>query len=167
MITRHAQSSRRTHPTLEKATVKKILVLATLAAASMGAQAACTIPIVIAKHTGVVFEKHGGWAKDTDRLTTLCEKLRKNRARVSVLANATVLGEQSIGWAALSIVDLDSEIGTIAFASLHTSTDSYASADTADQLMVRAVNLAAQNWSAIDKALADLDVERKRARRGR
>ena len=70
-------------------------------------------------------------------------------------------------WAALSVQDLDSEVGTISYATLNTAIHSYASVDKADQLMVQAINTAAEEWTTIDQALADLDVKRKRARRAR
>lgn len=153
--------------TLQKATMKTILVLATLAAASMGAQASCSITMVRHDTVSAAFKKHGGWTMDVNKFDTLCEKLRKGRARISVQAASTVLAERSIGWAALSVQDLDSEIGTISYARHNTSTDTYASADKAEQLMVKAINGAAEDWSGVDQALAELDVERKRARRAR
>lgn len=147
--------------------MKKILVLATFAVASFGAQASCTIDSVITERIDATFEKHGGWKMDAKKFNPLCEKLRKARARVSIQAASTVLDGRSIGWAALSVQDLDSEVGTISYATLNTAIHSYASVDKADQLMVQAINTAAEEWTTIDQALADLEVKRKRARRAR
>lgn len=154
-----------TYPTTtRKYPMKKILVLATLAALSFGAQASCAITMVRDDAVARAFDKHGGWDFNAAKYELLCEKLRKNRARVSVQAMASVLSERSVGWAVLSVQDMDSALATTSFGSLNTIVNTYASEDKADQLMVDAINNAARDWEHIDKALASLDAERKRAR---
>lgn len=144
--------------------MKNHLLFALLAAASFGAQASCSINSVQDKQVSSAFDKHGGWNFEAKQYDALCQKLRANRARLNIQAMSSVLGERSIGWAALSLLDQDSAIGTTSFGSLNTVANTYASDDKAAQIMVQAINNAASDWAGIDQALAALEAERKRVR---
>ncbi len=146
--------------------MKTFFVLAFLTSMSFGAQAACTIVSVADARTDNTFNRYGGWDMDIKKFEVLCEKLRKGRARVTMLAMATVLGERSVGWASLSLVDATTGIATTSFASKNVVVDPYASQDRAERQMVKAINNAAESWD-IDSAIAELDLERRRMRQPR
>lgn len=144
--------------------MKKILVLALLAAASLSAQANCSITMVRDPSVADAFDNNGGWNFDAKKFDVLCEKLRKHRARINVQGMATVLSDRSISWAALSLQDMDSGIATTSFANLQILVNTYASQNKADQMLNEAINKAAQDWNEVDKALERLEDERQRVR---
>lgn len=144
--------------------MKKILVMTVLSAFTFAVHADCSITSVRDDRISTNFKKYGGWSFDVAKFNQLCEKLNRANARIQVNAQSTVLANQSIAWAVLSVVDRDTSIATSDFATMNTQVNAYASQDKADALMVEAINEAAVNWKDIDKALASLENERKQVR---
>lgn len=142
--------------------MKKAALLLALGFFAVSAQAQCSLTSVRDATISEAFTKHGGWT--FQNFEQVCQKLNRARARMQINAMATVLVNQSIGWAALTVVDRDTNIATSSFNSMNTQVSTYASQDKADELMVLAINEAANNWSGLDRALADLEAERKKAR---
>lgn len=142
--------------------LKKVITMCLLGLLATSANAECYITSVRDNSVSAAFSKFGGWRFDSfDRV---CEKLKRANARIQVIAQSVVLDNRSIGWATLSVVDRDTGIGTSSYATMNTQVNSYASQDKADQVMVDAMNAAAQDWNGLDQALAELEEERRRAR---
>lgn len=108
------------------------------------------------------FNRYGGW--NFRNYDILCKKLKKANAKIIVHATSIVLLNNSIGWAALSVGDIDSGISTLDATSYDTNIYSIGNKEKSEEMMVGAINNAANNWLAIDDALAALEVERKKAR---
>lgn len=109
--------------------------------------------------------QYGGW--EESNFGTMCEKLKRANAQLAIIGMAVVLGDQSIGWASLSVKDKDLSIITNDFSSHVTIINGDASQNKADELMVAAINNAAQKWEDLDRALAALDRERDKIKRNR
>lgn len=146
--------------------MKKILVLALLAAATVSAHANCKITMTRDDRISRAFQSKGGWNMEEQKFEQLCQKLHKSRAAIRAEGMAAVLSDRSIGWAALSVKDLDSAISISSYGKLETVVNTFASQDKADELLVQAINSAAMDWHDLDKALALLDAERQRLRPG-
>lgn len=142
--------------------MKKALLFSVLYFIAFSASAECMITSVRSAKQSAAFKKYGGWS--FNNYDQICSKLNRARARIQINATASVLANHSIGWASLSVVDLDSNVGTSDFASFNTQVHTYASQDKADEIMVAAMNEAADNWEGIDEALAILENERKKAK---
>lgn len=142
--------------------LKKTIVAIALSMAAMSANAECMIYSLRDVAVAEAFQKHGGWhLKD---FQTFCAKLAKANARIQVSASNTVLDNRSIGWAHLAVLDMDTGVGSMEYASMNTYSSTYASQDTAEQIMVAAINAAADGWADLDKALLSLEEERKKAK---
>lgn len=144
--------------------MKKVLAAATLSAFAFAAHADCAITSVRDNNISNNFKAHGGWTIDIAKFNQICEKLNRANARIQINAQSTVLVNQSVAWAVLTVVDRDTSIGTGDFATMTTQVNTYASQDKADAMMVAAINEAALNWNDLDKALASLENERKKVR---
>lgn len=142
--------------------MKKVFLLTVLSFLAFSVSAECQITSWRDDRDSAAFKKYGGWYFDNS--DQLCAKLNRARAGIQINSMATVLLNHSIGWASLSVVDIDSGVGTPAFASKNTQINTFASQDKADELMVAAINSAAEKWDGIDKALAILESERKKAK---
>lgn len=145
--------------------MKRLYLLTVLSLAALSANAECTLTSVRDGDVARKFRQYGGWV--FQNFDHVCEKLNRANARLQINANASVLNNQSIGWAVLTVVDRDTGIGTSDYASMNTQVNSYASQNKADEIMVAAINAAADEWTSIDKALASLDEERRKARKAR
>ncbi|RJG04976.1 hypothetical protein D3870_02170 [Noviherbaspirillum cavernae] len=132
--------------------------------AALSVNAECRITSVRGDDIAAAFKRHGGWKFSEQKYNSLCAKLNRAKARIQINAMATVLANQSIGWATLSVIDFDTGIATGDFASMNTQVNTYASQDKANEIMVDAINAAAENWDGIDSALASLEAERKKVR---
>lgn len=144
--------------------MKRTLIVSVFSAFVFSAHADCLITSVSDEEVRVKFKKYGGWGFDVAEFNQLCEKLNQSNAVIRIDADSKVLGNHSIGWAVLSVIDRDAAIATSDFSSMHTRVSIYASQDKADEIMVKAINEAAVSWDKIDNALASLENERKKAR---
>jgi hypothetical protein len=144
--------------------VKKLLLIAIFSIFSISAHAGCTIYSTRTESVAAVFRKYGGWDLSDVDFNQLCEKLKRANARISISSDAVVLGNQSIGWAILSVMDIDTGITALSGMQTSTFTNPYASQDKAEELMFKAINDAAKGWNNIDEALFSLDNERKKVR---
>lgn len=144
--------------------MKKVFLLFALPFFALSANAECRITSVRDSATSTAFKQYGGWTVPENKFNQICEKLNRARARIQISGMPSVLVNQSIGWAVLSVVDFDTNVGTTDFASMNTQVNTYASQDKADELMVVAMNAALMNWDNLDKALAALDKERMKAK---
>lgn len=142
--------------------MKKILVAVVLSMAAMSANADCMLSSVRDESIARDFKLAGGWTFPS--FEKVCEKLKKANARVQINAASSVLANQSIGWATLTVVDFDTAIGTSDYATYSTQVNGYASNDKAIQLMGDAINAAAENWVDLDKALVALEEERQKVK---
>ncbi|MCB4350094.1 hypothetical protein LA345_40590 (plasmid) [Burkholderia vietnamiensis] len=143
--------------------MKKILLAASVALLlSATAHAECSITYFTGPSTWDALEKNGGIEFNSSK--TVCEKLRRANARVNIAGAATVLNNMSIGWAQVSVLDMNTSVGTTEYASYSTTANPFASIDKANGLMLASVNSALDSWRDLDKALAKLEVERNRAR---
>ena len=140
----------------------KFVLLSILLFASSSASAECLITSVRDADTAKAFQAHGGWTfNDYDRV---CMKLKRANARIQITGMAVVLGNKSIGWASLSVIDADSDVSTNDFSSWSTHVNDYASQNKADELMVLSINSAADSWVDLDKALESLELARQRTK---
>lgn len=146
--------------------MKRAFLLLSLSFAALSANADCQITSVYGDQVAAAFKQYGGWGGvlTEQKYNQLCAKLKRARARIQINAMSTVLVNQSIGWANLSVIDFDTGIATSAYSSMNTQVNTYASQDKANAIMMEAINTAAENWDGIDKALASLDEERKKVR---
>lgn len=142
--------------------MKKVFLLSVLSFLAFSVSAECRITSVRGDSGRATFQKNGGWY--FDKYDQICAKLNRARARIQINAMAAVLANQSIGWASLSVIDFDSNVGTSDFSSRSTQVNTYASQDKADELVVIAINEAANNWHDIDKALEALELERRKTK---
>jgi hypothetical protein len=142
--------------------MKKTTLAFILSIASLTVAAECRITSVRDGQIATIFKKHGGWT--FENYDEVCAKLNRARARIQIVGMASVLVNQSVGWASLTVVDMDSNVFTADYASMNTQVNSYASQDKADALVHTAINQAANDWTGLDRALAALEEERKNAR---
>ncbi|MDR5799039.1 MULTISPECIES: hypothetical protein [Caballeronia] len=143
--------------------MKKILLAASVALLlSATAHAECSITYYTGPSTWEALEKNGG--VEFSNYKSVCEKLRRANARVNITGAATVLNNMSIGWAQVSVLDMNTSVGTTEYASYSTTANPFASIDKANELMLSSVNAAMNSWRELDNALAKLEAERNRAR---
>ena len=144
---------------------KQLSRLALLAALSITALSAnaegCTLSSSRTDDVSKLMAKHGGWV--AANFEKQCEKINRGGAQIQISAEAVVLGGSSIGWAVLTVRDKSLNIGTSDFASNSTMHNSNASQNVANEIMVKAINMALDEWD-VDSALKSLDLERKRVR---
>lgn len=105
--------------------------------------------------------KKNGW--DFDNYHQVCTKLSKANASILLTGTATVLGGTSIAWVSAYVKDANSSIVTTNTGGISTRQNSHPSMDTAENLLHVAVNQA-MNEIDFDKAIADLNAERRKAR---
>ncbi|WP_432263121.1 hypothetical protein [Cupriavidus sp. TMH.W2] len=144
--------------------MKKLILVAMMSGFALSAHAECKITSVRSDEIGAIFKKYGGWTFSEEKFNQLCAKLKSARARIQIAGMASVLNNNSIGWASLSVLDFDTGVASTDFNSMSTQVNGFASQDKANELMVAAINSAAEDWNGIDKALASLQEQRKKAR---
>lgn len=125
--------------------------------------AGCNLISVIDNETTIKFRKYGGWV--ASNFEEVCEKINRVNARLLVSSGAAVLGNKSIGWAQLAVMDKNHQIMTNDYASINTTVNDYASQDKADELEILAINSALEEWRELDKALLALEKERQSVRK--
>lgn len=81
--------------------------------------------------------------------------LESRNAGLYIASDGVVLGGQSIGWADITIYDIDSGIVTASYGGSSTQTNPFASQDKADELQMKSINSAIE-YINIDKALLEL-----------
>lgn len=144
--------------------MKKAVMLFAFPFFALSANAECRITSVRGDEISTAFKQYGGWKIPEQKFNQICAKLNRARARIQINGMATVLINQSIGWASLSVIDFDTGVGTSDFASMNTQVNTYASQDKANELMVSAMNAALMDWDGLDKALVALNEERMKAK---
>jgi len=148
--------------------MKKLLLLSFFSMFISYAYADCNLKMDFNKSDHAKYEKYHGGPNEHlftgERYDWLCEKFKQAHAEIRIVAQSTVMQNKSIGWAALSVKDLDTGIATTEYGYRVTNIDSYASQDRADQLMVGAILQGLQEWDTVDVALQSLENERKRTR---
>ncbi len=144
--------------------MKKVLGAMIVYLLVMNANADCSITSVRSDEVSTQFKKYGAWSFDEVIFNQLCYKLKRAKARIRVQADAAVLSNKSIAWASLTVIDLETGISTSDFSTSYTKVSNDASQDVADELMVKAINQAAEDWTRIDDALEALEKERKKTR---
>ncbi len=136
---------------------KTVAVAAVLALSSLSANADCLLTLTRTNEVEKSLNQYGGLS--TPNFQTICQKINRAKARVVIAANSVVLQGKSIGWASLTLGDLNSQIISSSNASMSTFVNSNASQNVADELMVAAINDALKQWD-IDRAIASLSQER-------
>lgn len=148
--------------------MKKLLFVSLFSMLTLQAHADCNLKMTLNKTDIAKYVKYRGGPNDkiftAERYDVLCEKFRKAHAEILITVQSSVLDNKSIGWASLSVKDLDTAISTNDYGSISTNIDSYASQDRADQLMVRSILQSLQEWDSVDLALEKLENERKNTR---
>lgn len=132
------------------------------------AHAECNITSVRDRVVAKAFDTYGGWSTDRgltiEKFSEVCKKLVRANARLQIDGMASVLSNQSIGWASLSVKDMDTSVGVLDYGSANTQVNTFASQDKANEIMVDAINAALQNWDSLDRALEVLQSERNAAK---
>ncbi|MCD0422882.1 hypothetical protein LOC51_37215 [Rubrivivax sp. JA1024] len=141
--------------------LKQFAFAVAAAAVSFQAAAACNVTYNTASDKIVKVVRQNGWG--FDNYDVICKKLNAANAVLYIHGQATVLGNQSIGWAAVGLKDKNLMIFTNEYSGLSTSTHEYASQDKAEELLMEAINAAVGNVD-LDKALASLADSRRQAK---
>ncbi len=143
---------------------KLVVIAMALLATSVAHANGCSLISLRTQELAQKFKKHGGWVAPS--FEEKCEKINRANARVLITSGSAVLANRSIGWANVNAMDKNSNIMTNDYSSSITSVHSYASEDKSDELEVDAVNSAFNEWTQLDQALAALEKERQKVRKG-
>jgi hypothetical protein len=139
--------------------MKSVFALVLAATTAFSAQADCTLYTQRQPEVSKLLRDAGGWSfKNYDEV---CAKLERANATVVIHSEAVVLDNRSIGWATVMLKDRNNGVMTADYTSSSTKTNSFASQNKADALMLEAINDALNEWRVIDKAVAELNEARR------
>lgn len=141
----------------------KLLLLGVISLATISSNAGCLITSKKSDDLQSAFDKYGGWT--ASNFEEQCLKLKSAHARLVILGQGVVLANSSIAWSQIFVADETLDISTTDFSRRSLYTNSYASQDKADELLVASINDNLKSWKGIDEALAALDVARKEAQK--
>ena len=143
----------------------KISILAiALAASSIPAFANCQITYSSASsQVEKSFSGRDGWA--INDYNTVCEKLKRANAALRISGYSTVLDGVSYAGASVGVKDMNVNIYSDDFGGSSVSVNPTASMDKAVYILFDSI-MNAVNSMNIDKALASLAAERKKAKKG-
>lgn len=125
------------------------------------ASANCTIfRLTSSDHVNQVFKENDGYS--FRNYESVCAKLRKANARITINGQYGVLTNRSYGWVFISVADKNNDHLIVNdFSQTMTFTNSYASNDKARELLWLAINDGLNTWDTLDKALARLNQVRQ------
>lgn len=140
--------------------IKKIFAVLALCLASASSFAACSINFVSASDK-VMFTISNSNGFEVKNYDYVCHRLRERGASLAINGTATVLSGVSIAFATVGVKDVRRGIATDDFGGSNIATNTQASQNIADELLMISINRAIAAMD-IDKALASLDADRKR-----
>jgi hypothetical protein len=145
--------------------LNKFLLIA-FAIASSHAQACIVDYSTSSDHVKSVMKRSN--ALSFDNYQSVCEKLNRANAALTITGFATVMGGRSVAWSAVGLKDKRLPIIPNDYAGLETIMDGYASSDNAESLLLESINKAVNRLAAnLDQALASLDEARQSVNRAK
>lgn len=121
---------------------------------------ACTLNINYAnQNVAQVLNSNGGW--NFSRYNEICEKLQKNSAALTIIADNGVLQNKSFAAVTIGLKDLDTFSTTTAWGASHFRLSDIANGAEAQKMLYLALNNAIENWQTVDEALQQLEISRR------
>lgn len=140
--------------------MRQIILAIVLFSAAFSVNAECRITYSAPDDVTEGLTQHGFGFK---KYEVACNKLKKANAKLMMVGMATVLNNVSVAWATVRVADKITEVSANDHVGIATQVNTHASQDKANEMMIEAVNIAADTID-FDSAIKDLDKARKIAK---